>query len=164
MVSSAKCKVRIMIEQVILWYIPMHPATAERMQKAHTAAFKLSGCKQCAGECCKDCAENEGYLHRDNLKPGQIRYLKGRYGWTKAKGFSGETGCNLPSDKRSTTCVSFWCGQKLNGFMSEYNTPGTMLKGHARHETLDRLKSFQSGMSHLINHRDERSIKIGVSS
>jgi len=151
-----------MSEQVILWYIPMSSETASRMLKTHKAAFQLSGCSSCPGLCCKDCGEEEGYLNRDDLEPGQIRYLKGRYGWTKARGFSGETGCNLPPEKRSTTCISFWCGQRKNSFMATDDTPGNAVKGFARATTLEELESFQDGLSHLIGLRTPESIKEGM--
>jgi hypothetical protein len=73
----------------------------------HQAFGGDSACKKCPGNCCDDCYHTDGYLF---LSKEQTEEKKKRFGWTKQRGFKGETGCKLPPHERSATCLSFACG------------------------------------------------------
>jgi len=81
-----------------------------RFIKIYNETFKEAKpvCASCVDHCCKGCGPASGYLYGD--KPNRdISELKEKYGFSKEKGFLGETGCKLPPSDRSETCVLFTC-------------------------------------------------------
>jgi len=84
---------------------------AQELFVKHHKAFSQSACTKCPGICCKDCADSDGYLYRDDVSEEAIEELKVSFGWSSVSGFKSEKGCRLPLHLRSTTCVSFYCEQ-----------------------------------------------------
>jgi hypothetical protein len=65
----------------------------------------------CKGACCSGCGAPfiSGYLHERYTKP-QIAKLKKEYGFIEGTiGFNSPTGCRLPVEKRSPTCLGYFC-------------------------------------------------------
>jgi hypothetical protein len=121
---------------VFMWQQRMPRHRAEELLAQYHEAFKTSGCRSCPGICCEDCAREDGYLHRMGISDSHLRRLKRQHGWNATDGFKGPEGCKLPVERRSPTCIAFYCGSKLNGFMANEVTPGTRAKGPDQERTL----------------------------
>ena len=85
------------------------PQQATKVLFLHHEAFSNSACTSCPGICCKDCAQSDGYLHRDDVPYDTIQKLKRKFGFNRKTGFKSETGCSLPLHLRSTVCAAFYC-------------------------------------------------------
>lgn len=126
-----------------VFHIHVTPEEATELLKMHQDAFSKSGCKECNAPCCKDCAENGGYLHHQGVMGDAAQELRDQYGWNRVKGFKGETGCNLPVNLRSPTCVAFFCGERRNNFLAGGSTPGKSLTQEQHAEVVPKVKAFR---------------------
>jgi len=86
---------------------------------------QVVGCQQC-GRCCRGCVEKlgyfqvpSGYLLSDVVNANTVvinnamtrfRVIAEQHGFDKVDGFLSDTGCILPYDVRSITCLSYFCG------------------------------------------------------
>lgn len=88
--------------------------------------FIAPHCKECGGNCCRNCGQYDGYLYRGNIyTKAHVDILKKKYGWTKKHGFLSPTGCKLPRKFRSATCDGYVC-QRIDDTPSLYFHDGLL--------------------------------------
>lgn len=132
-----------------LCHINIGPKKKADVLKAMSDAFSDSVCTKCPGICCYECGPHNGYLG-DFVSVDELAQLKHTYGWSSA-GFKGETGCLLPLDLRSPTCLAFFCGQKRNGFMPD-GVPAELNADPADvARTVERVIVFQARFEAALN-------------
>ncbi len=94
--------------QIIGWYPRI---LLRQYEKLKVELNSQAQCAKCGGKCCRTCAPFNGYLNEE-LHPETINLLKKRFGWSSEKGFQSDTGCRLPTELRSPTCLFYFCYPK----------------------------------------------------
>jgi len=88
----------------------MVPNLKALLQREKHKAISEPICGACQGRCCQSCAaESAWFRDYDGESYGTFLYLKRKYKWDEKKGFLSETGCVLPAQERSITCLSYYC-------------------------------------------------------
>lgn len=82
------------------------PARRRKVIHLYLEAFvrNETPCVPCGGKCCSMCSSYNGYLGEDKAKAA-----KKKYGFDRKLGFNTPTGCRLPRNERSDTCIGFYC-------------------------------------------------------
>lgn len=77
------------------------------------ADITASACASCASNnehCCRGCAGAHGYLG-SAARGDKFDAITLKYGWDEVRGFATNTGCRLPREIRSPTCLAYYCGE-----------------------------------------------------
>ena len=95
----------------------------ELLQKLKKISYDLSVCKFTGGECiegiawcCDQCANKAGYLKY--MITGDIDNYSS---FDSTSGFyNSESGCQLPLEHRSVTCITFLCDSAKSGIIDDH--------------------------------------------
>lgn len=124
-----------------------HPA----LSHLHQEIFAHSPCNGC-GKCCKDCADNDGYLAQDGLLTDEdVERLKGLFHFSPVTGFSSPDGCQLPLAFRPPTCVAYYCAVPGDQLMAGIPTPAKQAHAIKAKVMLAQVQAFRSVLEDLIN-------------
>ena len=89
-------------------------------------SFNETFCRDCTSCCCDKCSEYGAFLNPDRLKK-----LCQEYPFDSKTGFLTKTGCILPRQKRSNTCLHYICDEIRASLKQkvEVNVPVTFTLG-----------------------------------
>jgi hypothetical protein len=102
----------------------LKPAARQHILWLHQVAFDLPKeehpCIPCGGNCCRHCAASEGYLPHKHFER-----VKTEYSFDNRRGFLTDTGCALPVEERSITCLGFICSGAMANRPANWDEPPT---------------------------------------